>query len=146
VVAIQPGVRLACFSGQTFTLDAYLSPEPGGRGCFSAVYVTPDWLDCEIQFLQSTATEQEAQGPELPAHLHPDLGTCDFGGRSPDTCPYVPFVGQWIEIEGHFDDAYATACETHLREGATDPPALDSALALYGCRLAFVVTAVRPAN
>jgi hypothetical protein len=146
VVAIQPGVRLACFSGQTLVLDAYLSPQPGGRGCAAGLIakVTPGWFGCAIQFLQGTATEFEAQGPELWAHLHPDAGTCDYGGRTPDTCPYVPFIGQWIEIEGHFDDAAATGCEAHPLEGNT--LVLDPARVVYGCREAFVVTSVGPAN
>lgn len=145
MIGIQPGVRLACFSGQTFVLDAYLSPVPGGRGCFSSGYVTPSWLDCEIQFLQGTATEQESQGPELAAHLHPSAGMCDFGGRSPATCPYVPFIGQWIQVDAHLDDAAATTCEGHLREGM-DPRPIDPAMVVYGCRVAIVVTAVGSAN
>jgi len=147
VVAISRVIRLACFSGQTLSLDAYLSPVTGGRGCAPGYDVTPSWFGCAIQFLQATATEVEAQGPELPAHMHPDAGTCGYGGRSPDSCPYVPYIGHWIEVEGHFDDAAATACEAHPWAGTSyvdNPP--DPELVVYQCREAFVVSSISPAN
>jgi len=144
--AIQPGVRLACFGERTLVLDAYLSPLGRGGGCGSDSALTPSWLDiCSLVFLQGTATEIEGQGPELPAYAYPDLGSCSYGGRDPESCPFAPYFGEWVEVRGHFDDSAAGQCERHGLGGFGDIAA-DRAWAIYGCRIAFVVTAVRPAS
>jgi hypothetical protein len=107
--------------------------------------VTPAWLDdCFAAFLQGTATEIENQGPELIAYTHPDAGSCYFGGREPESCPFAPYFGQWVEVQGHVDDPAAGECEEHPPPGSAfifDPDYL-----VYLCRAHFVVTAIEPAG
>jgi hypothetical protein len=143
LAAMSVGISATCFDGQELVLAAYLSPETEGRGCYPGYDHVPEWLGpCPIGFLQGTATEFEAQGPEIAANMHPDLGACDFGGRSPETCPMVPYIGQWITVTGHFSDPAAEDCTILPWEGNDAAP--DEALGRHSCRLRFVITAVEP--
>lgn len=136
-----PGARLACFGNQALELRAYIAPETEGRGCTPGYDHDPAWLGpCPIGFLQATETQFEFEGPELPANVHPDLGACDFGGRSPDSCPFVPYIGQWIQVTGHFDDPASPSCT--IEPWPDSQVDLDPAFVVYQCRERFVVTAI----
>lgn len=142
---LSPGIALACFGGQELVLAAYLSPVPGGRGCYPGYGQQPEWLgECAVVFLQGTETEVEGMGPELAANVHPDLGGCDFGGQSPQSCPLVPWIGQWVTITGHYDDPAAATCEIVPWEGNVAAP--DDAMGRHLCRVRFVLTAIGPGD
>jgi hypothetical protein len=126
------------------TFDAYIPPNVNGRGCYVGYAVAPAWLDpCAVSFLQGSETDFDAEVPELAAHLDPALGQCEFGGRSPAAgCPFVAFVGGWLSVDGHVADPAAETCAAEPFEDV--PIALDPAQVVNECRLAFVVTAIRP--
>ena len=146
---IPPGVRLACFSGQLLSLDAYISPQISPtRECLmpEGFILSPQWLSpCEKQFLQGEATSVEATGPELEAHLDPSAGRCEFGGRSGPDCPYANYIGHWIVVEGRFDDPAADSCE-EVPQAVPSGGYFDPAWLVYECRVTFLVTAIRSAN
>jgi hypothetical protein len=139
---LSPGRRLACYGGRPFEFRAYHSPIGAGRGCGPPIDFTPPWFDdCFAVFLQATATEIGGQGPEIGAFLHPVVGQCDFGGRSPDTCPLVPYIGTWIAVDGQIDHAAARTCEPNPQ---AEVRLYDEVHAVYECRTRFVITSVRP--
>lgn len=146
LVHMQPGLLPACLGGKTLTLEAYIAPVGGGRGCPLFWEVVPEWLHpCDVQFLQGIETEFEAQGPELAAHLHPSVGDCDFGGVSPPSCPLLPYRGQWVEVQGVFDHPQAASCIARAGTGTPpDYPLPDPALVVYQCRASFVITSITP--
>jgi hypothetical protein len=142
-VAIPEGQRLACFGATPLTLRAYLAPQLQGQECVVAHTTQPEWLHiCAVQFLQAEGGTGQAGEPEIAAHLDPALGTCDYGGRGPAGCPYVPFIGQSIEVVAHHDDPAAQSCVQTISGGGPQPV---PAAAVYGCRLALVVTEIRAA-
>lgn len=143
LIEVPSGLRLPCFGGQTLTFEAYLSPDGPDRGCVGSVHeITPAFLSgCPIQFLQVTETPMQAQGPEITVTVDEALGYCDFGGFSPETCPLVPFTGQWIEVDGTYDHPAAATC-TAQPVGESEPP--HPQVVVHQCRAQFVVTAIRP--
>ena len=141
-ILIPPGLRLACFRGASLTLDAFVAPSLGTRECVVPYELQPQFLHpCARQFLQADESAGTPGSAELEVALHPDLGACDYGGRSPDTCPYVAHLGQWITVVGHVDDPQAAGCSVNLAEPSAAPP--DPASVVYTCRTTFVVTEVR---
>lgn len=143
LAAMTPGERLACFGNEELTVAGYIAPQTEGRGCAPGYDHEPAWLGpCPVGFLQATETEFESEGPEMPANVHVQLGTCDFGGRSPESCPFVPFIGQWVQVTGHFDDEASSACTVQPTEGSE--ASISDAYAVYLCRERFVVTAIEP--
>lgn len=147
LVAIQPGVRVYCFGGQALVIDAYLWAEPRELDCLESkqnlpYHVIPEWLDVCRQTLLSDRTEG---GVALLVAIDPALGTCyrdtDLSGSFPVNCPLNPYLGQWIQLEGHYGDSAAAACV-----GVEAELALDQARIVYNCRQVFVVTAVGPGS
>jgi hypothetical protein len=137
---VPSGLRLPCFGGRTLTFDAYLSPDGPDRGCVLGHETSPAFLSgCPVQFLQATETPTQAEGPEIVVTVDESLGYCDFGGFSPETCPFVPFIGQWIEVEGLYDHPAAATCAAQPR--GIEPP--DPHLVVYQCRALFVVMEIR---
>lgn len=144
-IGIQPGLRLACFRGASLALRAFVAPTIGTRECVVPFDIQPPFLHpCDRQFLQADEAAGAPGSAELEAALDPDLGACDFGGRTPDTCPYAAHLGQWITVVGHVDDPAAAECRIDLAEPSAEPP--DPASVVYTCRTQFVVTEVRPAT
>lgn len=134
------GLMYACFRGQTLTIDAYVGEVPI-TDCYVPYTVTPAWLFfCNRAYLQADAAPPETSFSWL-ANVDPSLGTCTLGGRNPE-CPFAVLEGQYIEVDGHFEDPAAAACE------ADGDPAivtdLDPAEVIYRCREGFVITAIRP--
>jgi hypothetical protein len=145
LAAMPPGERLACFGNDEVTVTGYLAPETEGRGCNPGYDHEPAWLGpCPIGFLQAKETRFELEGPEMAANVHVQVGTCDFGGRSPESCPFVPYIGQWVQVTGHFDDEASSACTIQPREGSE--AIITEAYAVYLCRERFVVTAIEPGS
>lgn len=141
---IRPGTRLACFGDEELTLTGFLAPQAQGRGCFPGYDHEPEWLGpCPISFLQGEESEFDATTYELAVNVHPDLGRCDFGGTSPDSCPFSSLVDGWVAVTGVLDHPDAESCTIQPWEGNEAAP--DPASAVYSCRLRFVVTAVEPA-
>jgi hypothetical protein len=143
-LAMLPAERLACAGNEEWTLRAYVPPMEGGRGCLPAYVVTPDWLDgsCNFTFLQREEREDDAfEG--LQVFLSPELSACiGFNG---DDCPFTALKGSWVSVQGHLDDPAASTCEavpSDLVPAPDDPPDPDAVI--FGCRLAFVVTAISP--
>jgi hypothetical protein len=141
---VQAGHNLPCFGGQQLTLRGFLSPESPGRGCLVGDWtVTPAFLNlCPVQFLQATETPMQGEGLEMVIHVHEDIGACEFGGFAPETCALVPFIGQWVEVDGMYDHPDAATCVAD----ATSRDAPHPQAVVYHCRSLFVVTAVRPAG
>lgn len=136
------GLMLACFGGRTLTIHAYVGTVPPTIECNVPYSVTPAWLFmCNRSFLQARDEPAES-GTQLEAHVDPSLGACGLGGRGPATCPFVAYEGQYIEVDGHFEDPVAETCELD------GPPTLpfDQVQTVYRCREAFVITAIRPAD
>ena len=145
LAAMVPGERLACFGDDELVLQGYLSPQTEGRGCEPGYDHEPVWLGpCAIAFLQATETPFETEGPEMPANAHLQLGACDFGGRSPETCPFGPYLGQCVQVTVHFDDEASSACT--VEPSAESAAFLTDAYAVYLCRERFVVTAIEPGS
>lgn len=145
LAAMTPGERLACFGSDELAVAGYLAPQTEGRGCEPGYDHEPVWLGpCPIGFLQATETEFETEGPEMPANVHVQLGACDFGGRSPESCPFVPYIGQWVEVTGHFDDEASSACT--VEPVAESAAFMTDAYAVYLCRERFVITAIEPGS
>lgn len=131
--------RLACASDDEWRLVAYLAP-PGGRGCFSAWVVDPMWMACARLFPQPVESELDGDS-SLAAFIGPQLGACDAGG-----CPFDELRGSWVEIVGHLDDQVAATCTYVLNSQIAEAPSPspDPDVAVFGCRLNFVVTEVTP--
>ena len=103
------------------------------------------WLGpCFISFLQGEESEFDATNFEMSVHVHPDLGSCDFGGRTPDACPFARYIGQWVRVTGMVDHPLAESCVVEPWEGNQAAP--DAASAVYACRERFVVTSIDPAS
>jgi hypothetical protein len=140
---IRPGVRLECFGDEELSLTGFIAPEAGGRGCYPGYDHEPAWLGpCAIAFLQGQESRFDATTYELAVNVHPELGRCDFGGTSPQGCPFAPYVGGWVAVTGVLDHPDAESCEIKPRDGNDHAP--DAAAAVYACRERFVVTAVEP--
>lgn len=143
--------RLSCFGDAAWTLRGYMAPVGGDRGGTSIFSTEPAWLDAwgTVIFPQLEEREDDG-GNELFMYAHPDLG-CSFGGRNA-ACAFAPFVGQWIEIEGHLDDPAAATCMPIYNPQWLDsleepiPPLPDVAESVMRCRSLFVATAVRAAQ
>ena len=126
--------RLACAGDDEWRLVAYVAP-PGGRGCFSAWMVDPGWMSCARLFPQPVESELDGDS-SLAVFIPPELGECGPG------CPWDELTGSWVEVVGHLDDPVAKTCAYVLNsqfvEAPSPPP--DPDLAVFGCRLNFVVT------
>lgn len=138
LVSIQPGIRAYCFAGRTLTINAYLWRDPQTSDCRVSYVVTPEWLyTCKQTYLSDTTEGGEA----LQVAIDPSLGRCGPTSPFPPGCPLTPYLGHWIAIEGHYDDAAAASCA-----GRESPFPFDPAHVVYECRNAFVVTAVRASS
>lgn len=138
---IQPGVRLACFGAEELTLAGFIAPEALGRGCYPGFDHEPAWLGyCAVAFLQGEESQFDGTTYELPVNVHPDIGTCEFGGTSPESCPFIAYVGRWVRVTGMLDHPAAASCVIRPWEGNEHAP--DPASAVYACRERFVVTAI----
>ena len=128
--------RLACAGDDEWRLVAYIAA-PGGRGCMPVWNVDPFWMDPSCSFFFPQPVERELdEDTSLQGFIAPELGECGPGlsvGRSDR------IVG---EIVGHLDDPVAESCtyvlNSQVDEAPSPPP--DSDLAVFGCRLGFVVT------
>ncbi|MDQ3689192.1 MAG: hypothetical protein M3406_03995 [Chloroflexota bacterium] len=139
---IRPGVRLTCFGGDELTLTGFLAPEAQGRGCYPGYDHNPEWLGpCAVAFLQGEESQYDGTTFELVVHVHSELGSCHFGGTSPETCPFLPHVGTWVRISGVVDHPSAESCVIDPWEG--NQHAFDAASAVYACRERFVVTSIQ---
>ena len=138
LVNMPTGRRAYCLADQTVVVDAYLWRDPLPiMDCNIPYTVTPNWLySCGQTYL----SDQTEGGEALLVAIDPALGTCGLTGPFPPTCPLIPYLGHWIEIEGHYDDPAAATCVGH----ADDAFPLNQAYIVYQCRQALVVTAVRP--
>lgn len=141
IASMQWGIVFVCYQGQPMTLEAYVTDEPPGRDCLVRYRMDPSWLSpCDIQFLFGT---EAFGGPDIAVRIHPSLGDCEFGGSRPETCPMVPYAGQWVQVDGMFDHPDAASCQ--VAEAQPGTPAPDPTEAAHGCRYPnFVVTAIRP--
>ena len=129
--------RLACAGGDEWRLIAYIAA-PGGRGCMPAWNVDPSWMDpsCSFFFPQPVQRELD-EDTSLQGFIAPELGECGPGG-----CPWDDLTGSWVEVVGHLDDPVAETCtyvlNSQVDEAPSPPP--DPDLAVFRCRLNFVVT------
>ena len=140
---IRPGVRLACFGSDELTLTGFVAPQAQGRGCYPGYDHEPAWLGpCAIVFLQGEESQFDATTYEMAVHIHHELGRCDFGGTSPETCPFAPYVGRWVAVTGLIDHPDAESCLVEPWEGNEAAP--DVASVIYACRERFVVTGLEP--
>jgi hypothetical protein len=138
---LRPGVRLACFGGEQLTLTGFMAPEAQGRGCYLPYDHGPAWLGpCAVVFVQGEESQFDATTWELAVNVHADLGECHFGGRSPDECPFLPYLGGWVEMTGMLDHPASESCEVEPWAGVESVP--DAASVIYDCRERFVVTAI----
>ena len=134
----QPGLLYACFRDGTLTLRAHVGPPT--PECIVPYSVTPEWLHlCNRVPLQTSAAGDPNES-WLMAALHPSLGECEFGGRTPSSCPFAALIGQDVELTGHFDDPAADDCVGH------GVPNLDPVRIVHDCRMTWVITALRPAE
>lgn len=136
-LAMDALTRLACAGNDEWQFLAYLAP-PGGRGCFPVWLVDPSWMDpsCALFFPQPVESEFDVD-TSLQAFIPPHLGICP-----PGICPELR--GSWVEIVGHLDDPVAATCAYVLNSMFGEAPSLppDPDLAVFRCRLNFVVTQV----
>jgi len=140
--------RLSCFGDATWTLRAYMAPVGGDRGGTSIFSTEPGWLDAWGTVIFPQLEEREEDGSsDLFMYAHPDLG-CGFGGRNAG-CAFAPFLGQWIEIQGHLDDPAAATCMPVYNPLWVDaleeplPTLPDLAATVLRCRSVFVATDVQ---
>ena len=129
--------RLACAGDDEWRLVAYIAA-PGGRGCMPVWNVDPFWMDPSCSFFFPQPVERELdEDTSLQGFIAPELGECGPGG-----CPWDDLTGSWAEIVGHLDDPVAESCtyvlNSQVDEAPSPPP--DPDLAVFGCRLGFVVT------
>jgi hypothetical protein len=143
--------RLSCFGDATWTLRAYMAPIGGDRGGTSIFSTEPAWLDAWGTVIFPQLEEREDDGsPDLFMYAHPDLG-CAFGVRNAG-CAFAPFVGQWIDIQGHLDDPAAATCIAVYNPLWVDtleeplPPLPDPPETVLRCRSLFVATDVQAAH
>ena len=142
---IQPGIRLACFAGKELTLTGFIAPEASGRGCYPRYAVEPAWLGpCAVAFLQGEESRFDATATELAVNVDPGLGACNFGGTSPDACPFAPLSNTWVIVTGAVDHPAAESCVIEPLDGNDQAP--DPATAIYECRARFVVSTVGPGS
>jgi len=142
---IRPGILLACFAGEELSLTGFIAPEAGGRGCYPGYAVKPAWLGpCAIAFLQGEESRFDATGTELAVNVDPSLGACDFGGTTPDACPFANLGGTWVTVSGKVDHEAAESCVIEPLDGNDQAPGV--ATAIYDCRTRFVVSAMGPGS
>jgi len=148
-LSLQPAERLACAGDDEWKLTAYIAEE-GGRGCLPVWVTDPGWLFTACNFLFPQPVERELdEDTGLQVFVHPDLGIC--GSSMFDSgCPFAPYKGSWVEMTGHLDDPAASTCVAKLSPDFSNvsdlPPPPDPDQVVFACRLAFVVTAVRPTS
>jgi hypothetical protein len=141
----RPGVLLWCFAGEELSLTGFIAPEALGRGCYPGYAVDPAWLGpCAIAFLQGEESRFDATGTEFAVNVDPSLGACDFGGTTPDTCPFATLGGTWVTVSGMVDHPAAESCVIEPLDGNDNAP--DAATAIYDCRARFVVSSVGPGS
>lgn len=142
---IRPGVLLACFAGEELVLTGFIAPEELGRGCYPGYGVEPGWLGpCSVVFLQGEESRFDATGTEFVVNVDPSLGTCEFGGLRPDSCPFATLGGTWVTVSGMVDHPAAESCVIEPLDGNQNAP--DAATAIYQCRARFVVSSVEPGS
>jgi hypothetical protein len=145
-LSLQRAERLACAGDDEWKLTAYLAEE-GGRGCLPIWYVEPVWLFAQCNLFFPQPVQADSDGDErLQTFVPPALGTCTYSLYQPG-CPFAVFKGSWVEITGHLDDPAASTCVAKLSDEylhGDPPPPPDPDQVVFGCRLAFVATAVRP--
>jgi hypothetical protein len=56
----------------------------------------------------------------------------------------VPYIGQWVQVTGHFDDEAASACT--VQPSADSEASITDAYAVYLCRERFVITSIEPGS
>jgi hypothetical protein len=140
IKAVHPELLVACYGDTELSLHAYLPGQGESTyGCVVPWRSDPDWLGyCPTVLLFNGSGDDNVTG----ASIHPDLGRCDFGGQSPDSCPLVPFLGTSVQVTGHLDDPAAASCVIHPIDGTLPEQAI---LAQQYCRNRFVVTNINTA-
>jgi hypothetical protein len=141
-LAMDAPTRLACAGGDEWRLVTYLAPRTEGRGCFPVWLVDPFWMDpsCTLFFPQPVESELDTD-TRVQAHIPPELGQC-----GPNGCPFDELKGSWVELVGHLDDPAAETCIWVLNEMIDEAPfpPPENAVAVFKCRLNFVVHEVTP--
>ena len=128
---------MACLGSAKITVTGYaMAPGMGGRG--SAWSGTPGWLVDDFGpgfFLYGWSS---VYAPMFEVRVPPALGTCanyDVAG-----CPFRPFVGRWVKVVGHFEDARSATCKaTWSPESGTPPAWFTPAFVRQTCRERFVL-------
>ena len=136
-LSMDAATRLACTGDDEWRLIAYIAA-PGGRGCMPIWNVDPFWMDPSCSFFFPQPVEREVDSDtSLHGFIAPELCECGPGG-----CPWDDLTGSWVEVVGHLDDPVAETrayvLNSQVDEGPSPPP--DPDLAVFGCRLGFVVT------
>jgi hypothetical protein len=136
VVDIPPLDTVGCFGDRTISFRAWIAdPEDGSMACVGSG--SPGWIHaCGATDYLLAAGKLGGPGSDVTLH----------GVRAPTATGALDGVRRWVRIEGHFDDPVAPSCRaasapTFLDLMSLEPPGL----AILRCRLAFVVTDVRPA-
>jgi hypothetical protein len=76
--------------------------------------------------------------PVLEVRVPPALGVCATYDVS--HCPFRPFVGKWVKIVGHFEDARSATCKaTWSRMSGTPEAWFTPAFVRQTCREKFVL-------
>ena len=130
--------RLACAGDDEWRLVTYLA-RAGGRGCFPAWLVDPNWMDqsCSLFFPQPIESEFDSD-TRIQGFIPPELGQFD---------EFDELKGSWVEVVGHLDDPIAQTCTAVRNEmmNPVDPvplPQPDPELVILMCRLNLMVTEV----
>jgi hypothetical protein len=126
--------RLACHGDRPITVRGWWPELPDGLGGACAGADHPSgWLYCQnINHGSLLVDETEPFGGlGLTVNLDPDAGVT------------MPERGQWIEIDGHFDDPAAQGCDEAAASGGdTDDPDR----IVLTCRTHLVVDSARPVS
>ncbi len=148
---VGPQYGLGCLGGRTITFTAYVVPGVGLLSGMEQVTVEPRWLadalNTGVVLAESATAADDATG-WLVARVPPDLSpagdaACDGSAVDPDTCPFAPYVGGYVTVTGHYDDAESLTCREVPGPGG---PLLDPAALVESCREQLVVTAVSGAQ
>jgi hypothetical protein len=129
-----PYERLACNPDGSVTVRGWWPELPEGLGGACPGLDHPSgWLYCQNINYDSLLVDdtQDQGGLGLKINLDPDGGVT------------MPQRGQWIEIDGHFDDPAAQGCDeaAAMADDTDDPDQI-----VLACRAELVVESARPVN
>jgi hypothetical protein len=118
-------LRLVCWSGQELTFRAWWPAVPTDAFICAENELAAGWLIC------ANGGRNAIQANEADGYVRLYLSIDPTSGVT------MPERGQWVEVNGHFDDPAAGSCAEAANTQGQGPER-----AIFSCRIQFVPTSV----